>query len=219
MTDPILAHPNALNAMQLRDHEAEWRTLFGAEPPGRRRLAGRLAYRARSPNPRCAIGIAKGLPTIDNFSLQKMESIVVSSSLVQDATTQTNLSPPTFCFGALLHLKDQAAYQWYYEQGLCRSGVVTHDEIPVVFEKDNFWHAFFESSGPDRRKDVFSTERAKRMDWIGAALSYPRVRLRQGWVSNQGRHDPTRRVTSSKGGSHPSSGCVWDEMGSSKGLS
>ena len=47
MTDPIPARLAALKTMALRELKAEWRTLFGAEPPGynRRYLESRLAYR------------------------------------------------------------------------------------------------------------------------------------------------------------------------------
>ena len=47
MTDPIPARLAALKTMALPELKAEWRTLFGAEPPGynRRFLESRLAYR------------------------------------------------------------------------------------------------------------------------------------------------------------------------------
>jgi len=47
MTDPIPARLAALKKMTLPELKAEWRTLFGKEPPGynRRFLESRLAYR------------------------------------------------------------------------------------------------------------------------------------------------------------------------------
>ena len=47
MIDPIPARLAALKTMALPDLKTEWRTLFGAEPPGynRRFLESRLAYR------------------------------------------------------------------------------------------------------------------------------------------------------------------------------
>ena len=47
MIDPIPARLAALKTMPLPDLKAEWRTLFGTEPPGynRRFLESRLAYR------------------------------------------------------------------------------------------------------------------------------------------------------------------------------
>ena len=50
MTDPIPARLAALKTMALPELKAEWRTLFGAEPPAynRRFLESRLAYRIRN---------------------------------------------------------------------------------------------------------------------------------------------------------------------------
>ncbi len=47
MTDPIPARLAALKTMALPELKAQWRTLFGTEPPGynRRFLESRLAYR------------------------------------------------------------------------------------------------------------------------------------------------------------------------------
>ena len=47
MTDPIPARLAALKTMALPDLKAQWRDLFGSEPPGynRRFLESRLAYR------------------------------------------------------------------------------------------------------------------------------------------------------------------------------
>jgi Protein of unknown function (DUF2924) len=47
MTDPIPARLAALKTMALPELKAQWRDLFGAEPPGhnRRYLESRLAYR------------------------------------------------------------------------------------------------------------------------------------------------------------------------------
>jgi hypothetical protein len=47
MTDPIPARLATLKTMALPELKAEWRTLFGTEPPGynRRFLESRLAYR------------------------------------------------------------------------------------------------------------------------------------------------------------------------------
>ena len=95
----------------------------------------------------------------------------------------------------LLKLADQAAYRVHYEQILCRSGTVTHDGIPVSFRKEEFDHAFFESSGRRGEKNVFSIVRAERMEWITAALTDPSAQRFQGWHARTRRYDPTRRVT------------------------
>lgn len=94
----------------------------------------------------------------------------------------------------LLKLADQAAYRAHYERTLCRGGIVTHDGIRVFFKRDEFDHAFFESSDRRGANDVFSLERAMRMDWIPVALADPKVPCFQGWDRKKRRHDPTRRV-------------------------
>jgi len=94
----------------------------------------------------------------------------------------------------LLHLPDETAYRAHYERTLCRGGIITHDHIPVFFAKDTFDHAFFESSDRRGAKDIFSHERAMRMDWIPAALADPNADCFQGWLRKEKRYDPTRRV-------------------------
>lgn len=95
----------------------------------------------------------------------------------------------------LLKLPDQSAYRAHYERTLCRGGIVTHDRIPVFFQREEFDHAFFESSTRRGENDVFSLVRAERMDWIAAALADPGAQRFQGWLKRERRHDPTRRVT------------------------
>ncbi|NKM64358.1 hypothetical protein GYN07_02380 [Rhizobium leguminosarum bv. viciae 248] len=94
-----------------------------------------------------------------------------------------------------LKLGDQVSYRTHYEHTLCRGGIITHDGIRVFFRKQEFDHAFFESSGRRGENDVFSVERAMRMDWIVPALTDPQAKRLQGWLKKEQRHDPTRRVT------------------------
>ncbi|WP_295810963.1 hypothetical protein [uncultured Nitratireductor sp.] len=94
----------------------------------------------------------------------------------------------------LLKLADQAAYRTHFERTLCQGGIVTHDGIPVFFRKSEFDHAFFESSDRRGANDVFSLDRAMRMDWIPAALADPNADCFQGWNSKKRCHDSTRRV-------------------------
>lgn len=95
----------------------------------------------------------------------------------------------------LLKLADEAAYRAHYERTLCRGGIFTHEGIPVFFRREEFYHAFFESSTRRGENDVFSSVRAERMDWIAAALADPGAQRFQGWLQRERRHDPTRRVT------------------------
>ncbi len=95
----------------------------------------------------------------------------------------------------LLKQPDEAAYRAHYERNLCRGSIFTHDRIPVFFRREEFDHAFFESSTGRGENDAFSLVRAKRMDWIAAALADPGAQRFQGWLKRERRHDPTRRVT------------------------
>lgn len=95
----------------------------------------------------------------------------------------------------LLALTDDATYRAHFERHYCRAVIHTHDGIRVHFSKDDFDHAFFESSGRRGEKDVFSVVRAQRMNWIAAALADPSAPRFQGWNSRTKRYDPTRRVT------------------------
>jgi hypothetical protein len=95
----------------------------------------------------------------------------------------------------LLKLADQNAYRAHYELAFCRGRIVTYDGIPVFFDKEKFDHAFFESSGRRGEKDVFSPDRAMRMDWITAALEDRQALRFQGWNKKRNCCDPTRRVT------------------------
>lgn len=94
----------------------------------------------------------------------------------------------------LLTLADEAAYRQHFERTYCRGVITTHDGIPVYFRKEDFDHAFFESSGRRGENDVFSQVRAERMDWIAAALADPTAVCYQGWVKKTKSYDATRRV-------------------------
>jgi hypothetical protein len=95
----------------------------------------------------------------------------------------------------LLNLADEAAFRAHFEVTCCRASIFTHDGIRVFFRKEDFEHAFFESSGRRGEKDVFSITRAERMDWIAEALSDPAAICYQGWNKQRRCYDPTRRVT------------------------
>ena len=58
-------------------------------------------------------------------------------------------------------------YKKYYVEKYCKKGLQTFDGIKVKFYEDQFEHAFYESSNKIKRnKDVFSVDRALRIDWI-----------------------------------------------------
>lgn len=96
----------------------------------------------------------------------------------------------------LLKLSDTTQYRAHYEQTLCQGGVYTHDGIPVYFKKEDFDHAFFESTLRNGIKDsVLSITRAERMDLISATLMDSAADRFQGWNKKQACYDPTRCVS------------------------
>lgn len=95
----------------------------------------------------------------------------------------------------LLTLADEAAYRQHYVRTLCSAAITTHDGIRVYFSASKFSHAFFESSDRRGADDIFSTERAERMDWIAAALADPNAACFEGWDWRSQSHSPKRRVT------------------------
>jgi hypothetical protein len=92
----------------------------------------------------------------------------------------------------LLNLADEAAYHQHYIATCCKAPIVTHDGIPVYFDRHRFYHAFFETVVyPD---DTFSPERAQRMDWIRLTLEDAAADRLQGWNKAKKAHEPHRRI-------------------------
>ncbi len=85
-------------------------------------------------------------------------------------------------------------YRVHFEQVYCQRPVITFDAIPVRFRKNDFDHAFFESSHRDGVKDTFSVLRSERIDWIKHTLQDPSSDLYVGWDGKRKRHDRSRRV-------------------------
>ena len=97
MTDPIPARLAALKTMALPDLKAEWRTLFGAEPPGynRRFLESRLAYRIQE----LAYGGLKP-ETIGSGSRRSASSSPTATSPAAASATTSCRSPGPGCSGS-----------------------------------------------------------------------------------------------------------------------
>jgi hypothetical protein len=95
----------------------------------------------------------------------------------------------------LLQLASEAEYRQHFAVTCCQAVMTTHDGIRVYFRKQDFDHAFFESSAMNGVKDQFSRTRAERMDWIAATLSDPTAVRFQGWHSKNRKYDPTRCVS------------------------
>lgn len=85
-------------------------------------------------------------------------------------------------------------YRRHFERVYCAGPIKTFDGIEVRFRKSRFGHDFYESSCRDKVKDQFSTERARRIDWIKKVLQDPAAELYQGWDNKMKRHDSKSRV-------------------------
>jgi len=94
----------------------------------------------------------------------------------------------------LLIYKNESDYLAHYQKEYCRKGVVTFDGIRVYFRKRKFFHAFYESTNRDGRKNHFSKRRAQRMEWIRATLENANSDLFQGRDKHKKKYDPGRRV-------------------------
>lgn len=93
----------------------------------------------------------------------------------------------------LVNYSSKEEYRRHFERVYCNGPVVTFDDISVRFRKKDFDHAFFESILEE--DDTFSITRAKRIDWIKAALKDPHSERYIGWDKKQKRYDRKRRVT------------------------
>jgi|ERR1039458_10364725 hypothetical protein len=89
---------------------------------------------------------------------------------------------------------DEMACFSHYEKVYCAGPISTFDGIMVRFNKRDFLHLFYESSDRSGAKDVFSTRRAARIDWIKTALQDPNADVVQGWDNIKKTHTPDRRV-------------------------
>lgn len=94
----------------------------------------------------------------------------------------------------LLILETETEYLEYFRKEYCRNRIITFDGIRVYFRENRFFHAFYESTNRDGRKDQFSKIRAQRMEWIRATLENANSDLYQGWDKHKRRYDPGRRV-------------------------
>lgn len=99
----------------------------------------------------------------------------------------------------LLFLESMEDYRRIFESTYCVLPIQTFDRYAVRFRKDDFDHAFFESSGRRGEKDLFLKLRAQRIYWIRATLEDPDSELFQGWDAKRKVYDSGRRVALVKG--------------------
>lgn len=94
----------------------------------------------------------------------------------------------------LVSYKTIDEYRAHFERMYCRGPVTTFDGIAVRFRKGCFAHCFYESTRRNRVKDVFSVQRAERIDWIRATLQDPNADMHVGWDGKKKRYDRSHRV-------------------------
>jgi len=94
----------------------------------------------------------------------------------------------------LVLYSEENEYRIHYEQIYCKAPLICFDGISVRFRKEQFKHVFYESvnGGTD---NLFSIKRAKRINWIKAALEDPASELFVGWNRRTKCYDHNRRVT------------------------
>lgn len=96
---------------------------------------------------------------------------------------------------ALVHLSTIDEYKKRFVDKYCKKEIITFDGISVKFYEDQFKHAFYESSNKKKRnKDVFSIDRATRIDWIEYVLKKPKAELYLGWDRDKKIYNKDRRV-------------------------
>ena len=94
-----------------------------------------------------------------------------------------------------VYFKNEEDCKKYFKKKYCRKPIITFDGIPVKFYISKFADAFFESSNrKERNKDIFSLERAKRIDWIEYVLKNPKAELHYGWDRDKKQINKDRRV-------------------------
>lgn len=96
---------------------------------------------------------------------------------------------------AFLVLKSEHEYREHFVTKYCSGDILTHDGFKVRFFKEKFEDAFFESSNRQtKNKDLFSLERAKRMDWIEYVLTSDISEIFVGWDRENKTLNKKRRV-------------------------
>lgn len=85
-------------------------------------------------------------------------------------------------------------YKIHYINKYCTNPIETFDNFIVHFYEDKFEHAFYESSDYRGNKDIFSSNRAERIDWIETVLKDPNAELFVGYDSKNKNYDNNRRV-------------------------
>ena len=97
-------------------------------------------------------------------------------------------------YPSLVSYRTTDEYRSHFKRVYCKGPITTFDGIAVRFRKNCFDHCFYESSRRNKVKDVFSIQRAERIDWIKATLEDPNAELHVGWDGKKKRYDRSHRV-------------------------
>lgn len=99
-------------------------------------------------------------------------------------------------YSEFLQLDTEEEYRQHYYDNYCSKPIVTHYGVTVSFDSTTFEHAFYgRTSVRQDVKDIFDTNRAKRINWIKKVLEDPQIPVFQGWNSRRKCYDPMRRVS------------------------
>ena len=85
-------------------------------------------------------------------------------------------------------------YKDHFINKYCKKPISTFDGLQVKFYDDQFEHAFYESSNKKGNKDIFSSKRAERIDWIEDVLKDESAELYMGYDSKNKTNNSSRRV-------------------------
>ncbi|UXS59922.1 hypothetical protein [Staphylococcus ureilyticus] len=99
-------------------------------------------------------------------------------------------------YSYLTHLDDEYEYRRVFYEEYCKESITTHHNIKVKFYPKHFDHAFYcKSDRRNRYKDMFDSERAKRILWIKQVLQDDRIPIFQGHDTKSKKSSPKRRVS------------------------
>jgi len=94
----------------------------------------------------------------------------------------------------LVYYRTIDEYRSHFERVYCKGPITTFDGIAVRFRKNRFDHDFYESSQRNQKKDIFSIQRAERIDWIKVALKDSNAELHVGWDRKKKQYDHSHRI-------------------------
>lgn len=98
---------------------------------------------------------------------------------------------------SFLELQTEKDYKEHFIEKYCSQEIITFDGIKVNFYPRNFEHAFYKRSKKKTTapKDLFDSERAKRIDWIKKIIEDESIKPRVGYDNRKKTLDYNSRVS------------------------